>query len=306
MIGAYAAVYLSWGSTFLAIRYAIETLPPFLMAGTRFLIAGSILFCAARVLGVEAPKRKQWGPSALTGALLLLIGNGGLVLAERRVPSGVAALAIATEPLWIGVLDWLRPGGRRPTRNVSIGLVVGFLGALVLIGPSNLAGAGGVMNPVAAALLMFASFSWALGSLYSRSAGLPSSPLLAAGMQMLCGGALLLAASLVAGEWTGLNIRSISYRSIIAFCHLIVFGALVGYTCYAWIVRVSTPALASTYAYVNPVIAVFLGWLIGGEAVSIRIVVAAAIIVLAVVFMTTDRHRPAGQPEGEAAALAGD
>src|SRR5215472_392725 len=147
-MGAFAAVYLSWGSTFLAIRYAIETLPPFLMAAIRFLIAGTILFCGARLLGVEAPKRKQWVPSAITGALLLLVGNGGLVLAERRVPSGVAALAIATEPLWIVVLDWLRPGGKRPTRNVSIGLIIGFVGALVLIGPSNALGAGGVVSPV--------------------------------------------------------------------------------------------------------------------------------------------------------------
>jgi len=303
-MGAFAAVYISWGSTFLAIRYAIETLPPFLMAGARFLIAGAILFCTARLIGAEAPKAKQWGPSAIAGALLLLIGNGGVVLAEQRVPSGVAALAIATEPLWIGVLDWLRPGGKRPSTNVSLGLFVGFLGALVLIGPSNALGAGGAVSPVAAVLLMFASFSWALGSLYSRSAKLPSSPLLAAGMQMLCGGVLLLIGSLLTREWTGLDVHAISFRSIVALSYLIVFGALIGYTCYGWIIKVSTPALASTYAYVNPVIAVVLGWLIGGEAVSIRTVVAAGIIVLAVVLITTDRRRPVAQPEGESAAVA--
>jgi drug/metabolite transporter (DMT)-like permease len=300
---AFAAVYLIWGSTYISIRFAIQTIPPFLMAGSRFLIAGSILFGTAAIMGTKLPTRRQWKPAAILGALLLLGGNGGVVWAEQRIPSGLAALLIASEPLWIVVLDWLRPGGVRPGSRVMIGLLAGFAGTSILVGSGSASGSGHV-DLIGAAVLLVASLSWASGSLYSRSVRISSSPLMAAGMQMLAGGALLLLLGLFRGEASRLDPGAISLKSVVSVAYLIVFGAVVGFTAYSWLLKVTTPVLASTYAYVNPIVAVLLGWALAGEQVGMRTAIAAGVIVSAVVLITTYRVKPLAQPEGEAAIIA--
>jgi drug/metabolite transporter (DMT)-like permease len=287
---AFAAIYLIWGSTYLAIRIAIETFPPFLMAGIRFLIAGAILYPWSKLHGAPQPSRAHWLAATVVGGLLLLGGNGGVVWAEQHVPSGLTALLIGTVPLWMVLLDWLRRNGVKPSNSVIVGLMLGFVGITLLIGPGKIAG-GRQVDLVGAAVLILASLSWATGSLYSRRAQLPASPLLATAMEMLAGGALLFVAGLLAGEWTRFNLSALSLRSWLALGYLIVFGALVGFTAYIWLLRVSTPAHVSTYAYVNPVVAIFLGWAFAGEPLTARTLLAAAVIVAAVVIITTYRVR---------------
>lgn len=301
VITAFAAVYLIWGSTYLAIRLAVETMPPFLMAGVRFLIAGAILYVWTRWRGVPKPTRAHWFAAAGVGGLLLLGGNGGVVWAAQHVPSGLTALLIATVPLWMALLNWLRPGGIKPSHRAVFGLLLGFIGILLLIGPSKLAGTDHI-DSLGAVVLIIAALAWAAGSLYSRRAQLPASPLLATGMEMLTGGALLLIASLLFGEWSRFDPSALSLRSWIALSYLIVFGALIGFTAYIWLLRVTTPAQASTYAYVNPVVAIFLGWAFAGESLTTRTLLAAVIIVGAVVVITLQRT-PSVRAENERRVL---
>jgi drug/metabolite transporter (DMT)-like permease len=284
---ALLAVYLIWGSTYLAIRFAVETLPPFLMAGVRFVIAGGILYGWRRAAGFPRPDPGQWRAATVVGGLMLLGGNGGVVWAQQWVASGTAALIVASVPLWMVILDWLRPGGRPPGAGVWAGLIVGLAGVALLLdgGDQHVRYSAGWL------VLVLASISWAVGSLYSRTARLPA-PLLATGMQMLAGGALLLLAGVLTGELRGLDPAAFSTRSVLALLYLIVFGALIGYSAYVWLLRVTTPALASTYAYVNPAVAVFLGWLLAGETLTTRVVLASVVIVGAVALITRVRVRP--------------
>lgn len=289
---AFLAVYLIWGSTYLGIRIANESLPPFLMAGVRFVVAGALLYAWARWKGAAPPTRKHLRATTLIGGLLLLGGNGGVVWAEyqNRVPSGLAALLVSMVPLWLVLIEWLRPGGYRPTAKIVIGLALGFAGILLLVGPSELAG-GARVDPWGAVVLTFATISWASGSIYSRHAHLPKSPLIAVAMEMLAGGALLLVFGTFAGDWSSLDLAKISFRSVAALAYLIAFGALVGYTAYIYILRVSTPARVGTYAFVNPVVAVILGWAVVGEELSMRTMLAAAVIVVGVAFITLSPAR---------------
>lgn len=297
VVAAFSAIYLIWGSTYLAIRFAIETLPPFFMAGTRFVIAGAVLYGFARLRGASPPARFHWGTAAVVGGLLLLGGNGGVSWAEQLVPSGLAALLIATVPLWMVVLDWVWHGGVRPGGRVAVGLLSGFAGVALLVSPGELAG-GSHVDPVGAAVLMLAALSWAAGSLYSRRARLPDSPLLGTAMEMFAGGVLLLMAGLVTGEWARLEIDEVSLRSVLSVGYLIVFGSLIGFTAYIWLLKVTTPARVSTYAYVNPVVAVFLGWALASEPLTFRTLLAAAVIVTAVVLITTSRASGAAEYDG--------
>jgi drug/metabolite transporter (DMT)-like permease len=292
IVAAFAAVYIIWGSTYLAIHYAIGTIPPLLMAGARFLLAGAILYGWSRMRGAARPTPVNWRASGAVGAMLLLCGNGGVVWAEQHVPSGATALLIGTVPLWMALLDWLRYSRRRPGRGTIIGLILGFIGMIVLVGPVGLSGS---IDPIGAMLLMIAAICWAWGSLYAREAELPSAPLLATAMEMTVGGALLLAAGSIMGEWSQFDPGAISSASGIAFTYLVIFGSLVGFTAYAWLLRVSTPAYVSTYAYVNPVVAVLLGWGVAGESVTLRTLLAAGIIVMGVVVITTCRSRKSAQ-----------
>lgn len=296
LIIAFAAVYLIWGSTYLAIRFAIETLPPLLMAGIRFMIAGAILYSWTRRSEASRPAPHHWRHATVIGGLLLLGGNGGVVWAEQRVPSGLTALLIATVPFWMVLLDWVRRDGVRPTGRVVLGLFLGFAGAGLLVGPGEFAG-GGRVDLVGAGVLMLASLSWATGSLYSRRARLPESPLLTTAMEMLAGGVLLMVLGLLTGEGARLNLEGLSLRSLLSLSYLIVFGSLVGFTAYIWLLRHTTPTRASTYAYVNPVVAVILGWAVANEPLTARTLVAAAVIIPAVALIISQRIPPASKAE---------
>src|SRR3990172_11497284 len=285
---AFLSIYTIWGSTYLAIRIAIETLPPFLMAGVRFLIAGAALYLWTRLRGAPRPTRSNWKAATIIGGLLLLGGNGGVVWAEQTVPSGLTAVLITTVPLWMALLEWKRYERVRPPAPIVLGLVIGFAGVVLLVGPEELAGSG-TINRIGATVLILASLSWAIGSLYSRRALLPSSPLQSTAMEMLAGGLLLSAAGLVSQEWVGFQPSEASLRSIVAFSYLTVFGSLIGFTSYIFLLKATTAAKVSTYAYVNPIIAIILGWAIAQEELTLRTMVAAAIIVAAVVVITTYR-----------------
>ncbi len=291
VLAAFAAIYLIWGSTYLAIRFAIDTIPPFLMAGWRFLIAGGLLYGWLRIRGVPTPQRIHWRSGIIIGGLMLLGGNGGVTWAEQHVSSGLAALLIATVPLWMVLLEWVRPSGRRPAPAVLIGVAVGLAGVVLLINPANLGG-GSRVDPLGAGVLVLAALSWSIGSLYSREAPLPESQMMSTALEMLGGGALLVLLGTISGEWARLDLAGISTRSALAMAYLVTFGSLIGFSAYIWLLKVSTPARASTYAYVNPVVAVLLGWLLGGEPISGLMLLAAAIIIGAVVLITAYRTRP--------------
>jgi drug/metabolite transporter (DMT)-like permease len=286
IITAFAAVYVIWGSTYLGIRVAVETIPPFSMAGSRAIAAGAILYAWARWRGAAKPEFAHWRGAAIVGGLLLLGGNGLLSWAQQRVPSGVSALIIGSVPLWMILLEWLWHRGPRPTLGIISGLIVGFVGLGFLVAPRRLSN-GAAINPSSAAVLLFAAFLWAAGSLYSRRARLPSSQLQAAAMEMLTGGALLMLAGAVTGEWTRFAAVHVSAHSWVAWCYLVTFGSLIGFTAYVWLLQVASPAHVSTYAYVNPVVALFLGWALGGEQITSRTLLAAAAIIFAVVIIVT-------------------
>jgi len=289
---AFLSIYTIWGSTYLAIRFAIETFPPFLMAAIRFLIAGSVLYAWTRFRGAPRPTRANWKAATIVGGLLLLGGNGGVVKAEQVFPSGLTAVLITTVPIWMALVELLRKDRIVPTLHVVLGLILGFGGVVLLVGPGDLAGSGG-LNPLWAGVLIFASLSWAIGSVYSRKAFLPRTPLLGSGMEMLTGGALLLVASLVSLEWVGFQPSNLSVLSLVSFIYLVVFGSLIGFSSYVWLLTKTTTARVSTYAYVNPVVAVFLGYFLAGEQLTLRTLLASTVIVIAVVVITTFKSRQA-------------
>lgn len=293
LVVAFAIVYVVWGSTYLAMRVALEGFPPLLLGGIRFLLAGGLLGAWVALRERPAfPPRAQWGWALLTGLLLFCGGNLGVLLAETRITSGAAALLAASLALWMALLDWWRPGGVRPSALMGAGLVLGMVGVGVLVGPAELAGAHGV-DPVGAACVLLGSLAWAGGSLLSRAPQRPASPLLGSAMQMLCGGVLLMTMAVARGDAT----RALAAahappaHAAWALLYLVVFGSLIGFTAYLWLMQHAAPAAVATYAYVNPVVAVVLGWAFGGEALSARTVVAAAIIVGAVALITIGRRQ---------------
>jgi drug/metabolite transporter (DMT)-like permease len=298
--GALSIVYVVWGSTYLAIRIAIQTLPPFLMAGTRHLCAGVILYAwAIRRGDVEGdrPGPAQWRAAAIVGIALLLGGNGGVVWAERSIASGVAALLVATLPLWMAVLGrvvW-REHLSRPT---MIGLVIGLGGLELLLGPVD----GGGVDPLGALACMGASFSWAAGSLWSRRAPLPKRPFVTTAMEMLCGGTALMVVGALSGELRTFDPSTFSLASLLALAYLIVFGSLIAFTAYIWVLGNAPTSLVSTYAYVNPVVAVLLGWLLLDEPITPRMVIAGGIIIAAVALIATAAPKAAPPVESADAA----
>ena len=287
---AFLSIYTIWGSTYLAIRFAIETFPPFLMAAIRFLIAGGALYAWMRLRGAQRPTRANWNAAVIIGGLLLLGGNGGVTKAEQVIPSGLTAVLITIVPIWMALVELLQKDRVVPTPQVVLGLVLGFGGVVLLVGPGGLAGSGG-LNPLWVGILLFASLSWAIGSVYSRKAALPKTPLLGSGMEMLAGGVLLLVVSLVSQEWVGFQPSNVSFLSLVSFLYLIVFGSLIAFSSYVWLLTKTTTARASTYAYVNPVVAVFLGYFLAGEQLTLRTLLASSMIVIAVVVITTYKSR---------------
>ncbi|MBP9143233.1 MAG: EamA family transporter [Thermoanaerobaculia bacterium] len=294
-LAALLAVYLVWGSTYLAIRLAIESLPTFSMAGVRYLIAGALLYGWGRLRGGKRPEAKTLLPIAVIGALLLVGGNGLVVWAEHHIPSGIAALLIATEPFWIAVLVPIVTGGRRPGLRTYAGIAIGLAGVFVLVGGVGGMGESGI--DIAGALaVVLASFFWALGSLYSTRAKLPDSPWISTGSQMLAGGAMLLLLGGGSGEWTAFDPSQVTASALWAFAYLVIFGSIVAFTAYAYLLRNARPTVVSTYAFVNPIVAVLLGWWIVDEPVSGRVVVAGALILAALAAILYD------EPKREVAA----
>lgn len=290
---ALLSVWAFWGGTYLAIRLVVRTMPPFLSASIRFLVAGAVLYAIAVRRGDrqgDRPTRAQWVAATIIGGSLLLGGNGLVMWAERTVPSGIAALIIASVPLWLALLDRIVLGNRLSWLAV-VGLAVGFSGLVLLVNPSG----GSRLDLAGAAALVFASVSWAAGSLYARHADLPKRPLVGTGMQMLAGGVLLGLVGLARGELGQFDPASVSLESILGLVYLVVFGSLVAFSAYIWLLRATRTTLVSTYAYVNPIVAVFLGWAVLSEPISLRTLLAGAIIVIAVALIVS--ARPAKQPK---------
>lgn len=302
---ALIAVYIVWGSTYLAIRFAVETIPPFLMAGSRFLISGLILFVWRRLAGDPLPTLRQWRSGLIIGLLLLLGGNGVVSWAEQHVASGIAALMVASIPLWMVLIDAVRPGGTRPDWRVLLGVVVGFGGIALLVSSSAGLSPADRLDVVGILSLLLAAFLWSIGSIYSRTADMPKSSLMGTGIEMLGGAAGLFVTGTLAGEWSALNISVIQPSSLLGFAYLVVFGSLIGFVAYAWLLRNAPLSLVSTYAYVNPVIAIFLGAWLAREVLTVQVVLAALIIIGSVVVINLSKQSRV-QPNDEAAVGAAD
>jgi drug/metabolite transporter (DMT)-like permease len=286
---ALLALYIVWGSTYLAIRFAVETLPPFMMAGMRFLVSGLILLVWRRAAGDALPTRNQWKSVAVVGILLLLGGNGLLSFSEQRIASGVAALIVGTVPLWLVLIEALRPKGVKPDLRTLVGLGIGFVGIYLLIGPTGLRG-GLQFDLVGILAVIAAAFLWSLGSIYSRSADVPSSTLMMTAGEMLTGSMALFIVSGLSGEWSSFNLAGVTLRSWMGLGYLVVFGSLVGFVSYGWLLHNASVSLVATYAYVNPVVAVLLGALLAQETLNARILAASAVIIGSVVFINS-AHR---------------
>ena len=293
-------VYVVWGSTYLGIAIMIETLPPLLAAGVRYAVAGALMLGAlgahARLRRdaepLERPTRAHWRSAFIIGTLLLLGGNGGVVLAELYIPSGIAAVLVATVPIWLALFDAILTR-RRPSRLVVGGLVAGIVGVAILLAPLEELDR---INPVGIGLVVLATISWAAGSLYARRAPLPRSALLGTGLEMLAGGVVLILAGSLLGEVGRANLETFSARSLLALVYLITFGSLVGFTAYTWLLANVSVSTVGTYAYVNPIVAVALGAVILSEPITLRTVVASVIILGAVVAMVSGRPRDAEEP----------
>lgn len=288
LVLAFAAVYIIWGSSYLGIAFAIETIPPFLMGAARFVVAGVILMFWAISRGAPLPTRGNWRAAIITGALLFLVANGAVAWAEQYVPTGIAALLNAMIPLWVVMIDWLHYRSTRPGLPLFLGLGLGFLGIMLLINPGQFAGGEGVHLTGAIALLIGA-LSWSYGSLVAREADLPKSSILTTGMQLMCGGVMQFILSAATGELTDFQVSQVSSGSIIAVIYLIIFASIIAYSSFVWLMRVSNAARVSTYAYVNPVVAVGLGALLNNELINGRTLIAAAVILSGVFLINTYR-----------------
>jgi drug/metabolite transporter (DMT)-like permease len=280
---ALATIYVVWGSTFIALALAVRTLPPFLAMSARHLVAGTVLLAVAWPRrGAERIGWRQVGAAAVFGGALFLGSHGALAWSQQRIPAGVAALVVASIPLWVALFDRVVLGSRLSLRAVA-GLVVGFAGVAVLVDPTG----GGTVDTAGALVALFAAASWAAGSLYSRGAPLPSQPLLSAGLASLAGGVLLLAFSAARGEVSGFDASAVSGESIGGLAYMVVVGSLVGFAAYVWLLQVAPISLVATYAYVNPVVAVLLGWAVLGEDITMRLLGAGAAIVVAVALIVS-------------------
>ncbi|RAK68163.1 EamA family transporter [Hymenobacter edaphi] len=303
LIGAaLLAIYLIWGSTYLATKTALTAWPPLLLSGVRFLVAGSVQYAAVRLSGGPGPTRQDWGRAAVVGFCLLLFGNGGTTFSQQYIPSGLAALLVASVPMFLAVLGWLSGVSPRPTATVAAGLALG-VGGLYLLASTR--PAAPVLIPghpaLGVAIVLGASFMWSVGSLVSKKKPVGGSPFLGVGMQMLCGGVFLLLAGLLHGEAAAFHLDGIGWQPWVAFSYLVVFGSWIAFSAYIWLLRTVEPALAGTYAFVNPVVAVLLGQAVGGEPLNAQMGGGAALIVLAVMLVVLG-----GRRQSAAAAAAAE
>jgi drug/metabolite transporter (DMT)-like permease len=286
---ALLALYIVWGSTYLAIRFAVETLPPFFHAGVRFLISGIILLIWRKMRGESLPTALQWRNTAVIGLLLLLGGNGLVAWAEQTIPSGITALIIGSVPLFLVVTEALRPGGVKPNWQIILSLLIGFAGIYILVDPSDISGSGMRLNPLGVGALLIACLLWSIGSVYSKSADLPKSSLMTTGAEMFAGSIGLFIVSGITNEWAGYNPAAISTDSILALLYLIFIGSLIGFVSYGWLLQNAPIPLVATYAYVNPVVAVLLGNWLAAEPLEPRIWLAATIIIGSVVLINSTK-----------------
>jgi drug/metabolite transporter (DMT)-like permease len=288
-MAAFAAIYFVWGSTFLAIRYAVETIPPFAMMAGRCLFGGAILLVLGlvRERDLAWPTRREWGGAVVIGALLFVGCHGVLAYAEERVPSGIAALCLATIPLFVPLLAWALPAGRPPTRRRAGAFVVGFAGVALLVASQ---GTGGGLHTTDAILLVGSALSWAAGTVATNVVPVPRSPVLGAAMPLLAGGIILVVVAAGSGELSSLDLADVTGRSLGGLAYLVVFGTVLTFSAYVWLLRVVAPARVATYAFVNPAVAVVLGWAIAGESLTAGAVVASAVIVAAVAVAVSGRE----------------
>ncbi len=289
---AFFLIYFIWGSTYLAIRYAIETIPPFLMAGLRFTAAGLLMYTIMRVAGAANPSLKQWWQLSVVGTFLFLGGNGFVVWAEQYINSGLAALLVSTLPVWLILLDWWWARGPRPTGMAMAGVTLGILGTLILVDPVRLAGSG--IHLPGAAMVVLASVLWAMGSIYSKTFRQPPSIFMSAACQMIGGGLSLLLTSLLLGETADFSFTQVSGVSLGGFFYLMVFGSMIAISAYVWLLQNASASSVSTYAFVNPAVAIFLGWLIADEAIDAHILTGAAVILAGVVLVIRAPRKAAG------------
>ena len=301
---ALIALYIVWGSTYLAIRFAVETIPPFLMAGTRFVVSGLILYVWRRLAGYPKPTARQWRSAVIVGLLLVLGGNGIVSWAEQHVASGIAALMVASIPLWIAILDAARPGGIKPDWKIALGLLIGFLGITLLVTSSHGLSPADGRDFVGLFALLLAALLWSIGSIYGRDSDMPESSLLGTWIEMLGGAAGLMLVGTLSGEWAGLNLSAVSTASVLGLVYLILFGSLIGFVSYTWLLRNAPLSLVSTYAYVNPVIAIFLGAWLGSETINARIILSALIIIGSVAVINLSRKTRPRTDEAPAASPA--
>ena len=299
---AFAAVYFIWGSTYLFIKYGIETIPPFLLGASRFLVAGLLLYALARWRGAPRPSLRDWRSAAITGVLMLGLGNGAVVWAEQTVASGVVALIVSTVPIWIVLMDWLRPRGVRPRLPVFAGLLLGLVGMVILIGPRAIIGEGHV-DEIGALVLFIGSLGWALGSILVRGSRRSGAPLVFSALQMVAASVAMLVTSIMFGELATFSFGALSARSALSWVYLVIAGSIIGYTAYVYLLGQVSAAKASTYAYVNPIIAVLLGWAFASEPIGLRTIVAALVILAGVAIITATHGSGRGGPASGARPL---
>ncbi|KAA9333246.1 EamA family transporter [Hymenobacter busanensis] len=299
--GALLSIYLIWGSTYLASKTALTACPPMLLSGMRFLLAGAVQYGVVRLSGAAAPSRQDWQRAALAGFCLLLCGNGGTTFSQQYIPSGLAALLVASVPMFLALLSWVSGLTPRPTVPVTVGLLLGAVG-MYLLASTRISGDVLIPGhvPLGIAAVLIASFMWSIGSLLSKQKPVGGSPFLGVGMQMLCGGAFLLLGALVRGEAASFQLANVTLKAGLAFGYLIVFGSWIAFSAYIWLLRMVEPALAGTYAFVNPVVAVLLGWAFAGEELNPQMASGATLIVLAVMLVVLGGRRSRPQPAAEA------
>jgi drug/metabolite transporter (DMT)-like permease len=299
LIAAFAIIYVVWGSTYLAIRVAVEQMPPFVMGAGRFLIAGTLMLGFLLARGAARPTARQWAINLGLGVFFLVGGNGSVAWAEQYVPSGITALLLGMTPLFIVLTEWAWPGGARPSAITMVGLMIGFAGVSWLAAPWEKASAG-ALHPGGLAALVFACISWSFGTIASKRVPHGAQPATAAALQMLGGGAGQLLIALLRGDLARFDPAAVSTPAWSAFVYLIFIGSFVGFSTFVWLMKHSTPARVATYAYVNPVVAVALGWLILDEQIGLRTLASSVVIIAAVIIITTEKSKGANEPKAKA------
>ena len=288
---AFLAIYLIWGTTYLAMRIAVGTIPPFAIAGFRFLVAGTGLAVFLAIRGVPLPTKRQWLSAALIGCLLMIGGNGLVMWGIQKIPSGICAVIIATMPLWMTLFDWCFYKGPVPGWKVSIGLLLGLAGIVLLSGPSRLLAGESSLHLPSMLAVICAPIFWSLGSLHSRKVDLPDNVFMATAAEMLCGGLALIGLSFLLGEPFSIDWSGISWQSVAAVFYLTIFGSLIALSSYMWLLKNAEASRVATYTYINPVIAVFLGWLVLDEPITAQTMMAISVIVFAVAMIVTIRQK---------------